>query len=316
MRRSPGSGGRALSSRPRHALTGSRRAFLFAARAKQLLDRLGIGRSRAVTRLADIARSRFFTDAPRGERLLRVRVRDFWLVVPEPLLPNYVHHDYEPLAVRWLEDSVRPGMRVVDVGANIGYFSLLMSSLVGRSGHVYAVEPGEENLEVLGAALDANGRDNVTVLPVAAGATRQERVLRLSDSSDSHSFYAHPLAETRATATVMETPLDDLIEAPVDLVKIDVEGAELEVLAGMSRLLAARPRPRLLVEWNPSCLRTAGERAEHLPSFLAERGFELSVLDEKAGRPRPVDEVLEALSSGTADPAWYGTLVAVPADAA
>lgn len=290
-------------------MTPSRRMFLLAASGQRLLDRLGLGRSRLVRRLAGAARRRFFSEQPGLPRSVRVRTNGLVLEVPERFLPHYVHRRYEPLTSRWLRGTVAPGMRVADVGAHIGYFSLLLATLVGEGGEVYAVEPAEENLRFLERNLAANRLTNVSVLPVAAGTKRRRRRFNLTGSSDSHGFYDHPFTSTAETCEVAEVPLDELLAAPVDLVKIDVEGAELEVLAGMSRLLEETPELRLVVEWNPACLRAAGYEPQRLPLELESHGFQLSLLDERAGRARAVQEVLTALREGAIDSAWYGNLV-------
>lgn len=290
-------------------MTPSRRTFLLAADTKRLLDRVGLGDRPAARRLARAARGFFFAEEPGAGRSVRVRVDGLVLHLPERFLPHYVHREYEPLTSRWLRAAARPGMRVADVGAHIGYFSLLLARLVGERGHVYAVEPAEENVRFLERNLAANGLGNVTLLPVAAGSERRRRTFRLTGSSDSHGFYDHPLAETAATLDIDEAPLDDLIAGPVDIVKIDVEGAELEVLGGMRRLLEESPTVRLVVEWNPACLRAAGHDPGRLPLELRERGFKLTVLDERTASGRAVEEILSELERETLDPVWYGNLV-------
>lgn len=294
-------------------LTLSRRTFLLAADAKRLLDRLGLGDNRAVRRLRRAARGVFFSQEPEpgAGRSVRVRVDGLTLELPERFLPQHVHHEYEPLTTRWLREATRPGMRVADVGAHIGYFSLLLGRLVGERGHVYAVEPADENIRFLERNLTANRAGNVTLLRVAAGKESRRRTFRLSDSSDSHGFYEHPFAAAGTTLEVDEAPLDDLIEGPVDIVKVDVEGAELEVLAGMRRLLQDSPAVRLVIEWNPACLRAAGHDPSRLPLELRERGFELTVLDERTGSARDVEGILSELEQGTLDTHWYANLVCI-----
>lgn len=261
----------------------------------RLLGRLGLGDSLPV-RMG----RRFF----RPDGFVNVRVGGLVLHVPDAFLAHYVRGEYEPLTADWVRRSSRRGMVAVDVGAHIGYFTLLLARLAGPEGRVYAVEPAADNLAFLERNVTANGLRTVTIVPVAAGAGRGPRALVLTGSSDSHGFYAHPLAPTEGSIEVSEMPLDELVPYPVDLVKIDVEGAEPEVLAGMPRLLDS-PGLRLVVEWNPACLRAAGHDPAGLPASLRALGFEVVVADERARRLRRPAEIDPA----AVDESWYGNLL-------
>jgi FkbM family methyltransferase len=179
-------------------------------------------------------------------------------------------------------------MVVVDVGANIGYHTLLAAEQVGGAGHVWSVEPAEGNLGFLRHNIELNGFENVTILPHAAGARRSLRRFLLRSDSGHHGFHAHPTDGTVEEVEIEEVPLDDLIRAPVDLVKLDVEGSEIEALEGMRRLLTDSPTVRILVEWNPPMLAAAGLAPNALPDWLRDAGFDLSVVNEEPiGRSRP-----------------------------
>lgn len=180
--------------------------------------------------------------------------------------------------------AVQPGATVVDVGANIGYNTLYAARRVGKQGRVYAVEPAQDNLAVLYANLLANsagqGRDNgigsVVVLPFAAGRSHEIRDFYLrGDTSAVNSLYPESFyAEVTAAIQVAVAPLDDLVPGQPDLVKIDVEGAELEVLGGMGHILQA-PNVQLIVEWHPLLQEIAGHAPDALPHELLGWGFHL-----------------------------------------
>ena len=178
-----------------------------------------------------------------------------------------------------VDASVGTGDRVVDVGAHIGLNTLYMASRVGPSGHVTAVEPTPDNLAVLRRNVAANHLQSVTVRAVAAGRTHEQRdfFLRGAVSAVNSLFPESVYAEVSEVARITVAPLDDLVDlvdGPPRLVKIDVEGAELDVIAGMTRLLHA-PNIRLIVEWHPLLQEAAGYTAEALPRALWEAGFEL-----------------------------------------
>jgi FkbM family methyltransferase len=164
------------------------------------------------------------------------------------------------MASGWLEHEVQEAMRrhlgpggvVYDVGANVGFFSLLAARLVGAEGRVYAFDPVPQNAAAVRANAALNGFANVAALELAAGAAAaREPLLVVEDLSWSHlaSRGDHPQAER--TVEVEVAALDDLVAAgelePPTFVKIDVEGSEVEVLRGMRETLA-RHRPVVVCE--------------------------------------------------------------------
>jgi FkbM family methyltransferase len=177
---------------------------------------------------------------------------------------------------RLMDAAVRPGAIVVDVGANIGYNTVYASRLVGPRGSVIAIEPATDNLRVLRENLAANALANVVVHAVAAGRARDERDLFLrGDVSAVNSLFEQSVyAAVTGVERVTIAPLDDLVDGEADLVKIDVEGAELDALAGMTRLLRSS-RVQLIVEWHPRLQEAAGYAADALPRALLDRGFTL-----------------------------------------
>jgi FkbM family methyltransferase len=177
---------------------------------------------------------------------------------------------------RLLDRFVSVGSTVVDVGANIGYNTLHAARLAGRRGRVLAIEPTPDNLAVLRRNVTAADVLNVTIEPVAAGSARGTRDLfvRGAVSAVNSLFPLSCYASVTDILQVPVVPLDELVDGAVDVVKIDVEGAELDVLEGMSRLLR-RPHVVLIVEWHPLLQQLAGYAADALPRWLLERGFEL-----------------------------------------
>ena len=177
---------------------------------------------------------------------------------------------------RLIDASVGPGDCVVDVGAHVGLNTLYMASRVGPSGRVTAVEPTPDNLVVLRRNVEANQLQTVTVCPVAAGRSHEQRDLfvRGTVSAVNSLFPDSFYAAVSEVARVVVVPLDDLVDGMPRLVKIDVEGAELDVIAGMTRLLRA-PDIRLVVEWHPVLQEAAGYPAEALPRALWAHGFAL-----------------------------------------
>ena len=175
-----------------------------------------------------------------------------------------------------IDAVVTPGDTVVDVGANIGAIAAYAATRVGPTGRVLAIEPADDNLAVLRENLRTNHLDQVTVIAGACGRFRESREFYLrGDLSAVNSLFPDSCyAEVTAVSRVEVTPLDDLVDGTVALVKIDVEGAELDVLAGMPRLLR-QPGLRLVIEWHPRLQQAAGYEPDALPKTLMAEGFTL-----------------------------------------
>ena len=200
----------------------------------------------------------------------------------------------EPGTRRVISKRLRPGMTFVDVGAHIGLLTLAGARAVGSKGKVLAVEPVPLCFDALRRALAINGlTDRVVTVRQAVGA-RRERCRLLVGSVLGHSSLIRSDAlskELTAEIEVEVSPLDDLIEpnARVDLVKIDVEGAELAVLEGMTRIIADNPDLAIIAEFGPSHLRASNTPPEKWFSAFRDRGFEPLVIDESSAECRYVD---------------------------
>ena len=238
---------------------------------------------------------------------LVVLVEPLNLYIPRSLVRYYLN--WEPMTGARLLASFQPGRTVIDVGAHVGFYTVQAAKRVGRRGRVYAFEPAPENLRLLRRNIRRNRLRNVTVYPVAAGAGRGRREFHLARHAELASvlngFYPHISADSTTTMTVEEVPVDSLVESPVHIVKVDVEGAELEVLRGMKRILTENPDVQACIEWDWDNWRHAGHDPIELPTFLRQCGFRrFTVLDEFDQRERNLEETL-GMSSWPPHPYWY-----------
>lgn len=210
------------------------------------------------------------------------------LEIPRSQYYRYVFQDHEPGTKQTIKRAVHPGMTVIDVGANIGYFSLLLAKLVGPQGKVYAVEPSKGNLDYLQKNVKLNKMSNIQIIPFAAGARSESRKLYIHAAGSQNSFYAR--GGNIDAEQVEIVSLNRVITEQVHFAKIDVEGHEIEVLKGMNRILQATPEIRLIIEWNSKTLQRAGRLPQALPEFLLQRGFVLSIIDDRTGVLRNIAE--------------------------
>jgi FkbM family methyltransferase len=160
---------------------------------------------------------------------------------------------WEMWLTQLLARHVKRGMTVVDVGANFGYFTLLLGDLVGEAGHVVAVEPNPDVAPLLQESVLLNGhRTRTQVVPHALGATAGRRWLFAPYGEPKNATLVGAEGIPGGKTVLVSTLTLDEVAMPyekVDLVKIDAEGGELEIIAGMKQLIA-RDRPAIVLEFN------------------------------------------------------------------
>jgi FkbM family methyltransferase len=192
---------------------------------------------------------------------------------------------WEPQETQFLIDTLRPGDVFVDVGANIGYFSLLASRLVGDTGAVLAFEPETANYALLEANCRRNHCDNIRCFQVALGQENAAGTLYLNElNRGDHSLY--PQDNDRAGQGISIVNGSSLIGAThprVNCIKIDTQGAECDVLKGLQELIAASAADLLMViEFSPMHLRNAGTSGRVLLDLLADYDWQMYLMDADA----------------------------------
>jgi FkbM family methyltransferase len=198
----------------------------------------------------------------------------------------------------FLEQWLAPGMTVIDAGANIGQYAMLASTRVGPRGRVHCFEPHPGVYRVLARNLQRAGCANVVARPLALGVTPGARDLFLHPIGNvgATSFKPRDTGPPGPRVRVTATTLDAYIKArrlrKVDLIKIDVEGAELEVLDGAPRTLDTNPEIVLVVEFLRENTRRFGHAVEDLDARLRALGFRLFSITTRGLEPyRPVGEL-------------------------
>jgi FkbM family methyltransferase len=248
------------------------RSFLRAAKARiaQLVPRAGLHQTVAAGPLKGMA-----------------------LLLPSGWEARYTHGRYEPEVAAALSRLVEPGDTCVDAGAHYGYFTLLLARLCGPEGHVYSFEAHTENARILRENVRANElQSRVTVQQAAVAARRGQAELHPASMASEEwtlmESFAHRDARpslSRPPERTRTTRLDEyLTRAPrVDVIKMDIEGAEAEVIPSISGFLERRC-PDLVLEFH----REIGWPA--IDALMAS-GYELETLDgEPLPRPRgPAD---------------------------
>lgn len=205
----------------------------------------------------------------------------------------YIAGCFEPNEFAFLDKILAPGMTFIDAGANDGLFTLFAAQRVGPTGQVWAFEPSEREFVRLQRNLQLNQLGNVRALKMALSNQDGQAELKIAD--DEHSgqntlgdfAYQIPVARHERVST---SRLDNLAHNTelqrLDLIKLDVEGAELSVLAGASALLR-KHRPLLLMEVNDNALQLQGANGATIVEFLRAHDYEIHRFDKTTGQPVP-----------------------------
>ena len=203
---------------------------------------------------------------------------------------------------RLFRELLRPGMVVVDVGANIGYFSLLASTLVGPEGRVHAFEPDPVNCALLRKNVRLNHATNIQVVQSALSDNEDPVTLFVDTNNKGDHRIWEPSGESRKRVDVSSTTLDAYLSKTVTIpsfIKIDVQGAEGKVLAGMKQTLRQTGLEYLILEFWPTALRRCGTSPEHIIRELTNAGFKIRVVADEVllGSTSPVNETFSSTNA-------------------
>lgn len=174
--------------------------------------------------------------------------------------------------IELLRRYVKPGFTVLDIGANIGFYTRILSDLAGPHGHVFSFEPDRVNFSHLKA--NCSGLNNVTLINKAVGATDgMLKIYRSPVLNVDHRTY--PVENFESVEEISCTALDSFFSGgkKIDFIKIDIQGFELSAFEGMQGLLEANPQIHILSEFWPFGLRKAGRSSGEFLHFFFDRGL-------------------------------------------
>jgi len=194
---------------------------------------------------------------------------------------------YEAGTTRLVSQIVKPGMVVVDIGAHVGYFTLLAARLAGPAGKIYAFEPEPANHALLKENVQRNGYTNVEVVNKAVSDQTGSTVLFISSmDTGSNSLYQGRSSDgDQVTVEMIEFDSfhADNGNPHIDLMKVDIEGAEIKAIQGMEKLLGNQDRPDLIIEFCPFLLKNAGHEPGEMLKKLGAVYPKISLVDDQDG---------------------------------
>lgn len=195
---------------------------------------------------------------------------------PSASLLIYCNESPDYHEMNFMKRYLRPGDSFVDVGANIGVYSLLASSLIGSSGQIQAFEPGQKARSRLHENITLNELNNLQVHDYAIG--ESEGYVNFLTDMDTTNRMLTAIDDGKPSTLVPLVRMDDVLITQFTLGKIDIEGAELLAFRGAKRLLAEANPPVWLIEINDS-LRDFGFTEHEFKNWLLEHGYELALYD-------------------------------------
>ncbi len=229
-----------------------------------------------------------FPEAPIKAKL--VYGPSLWIRPNDPI-GRAIFYDgqWETAVVSHFVRNLKPGDVVLDVGANIGQFAVVAASKVGPKGKVFAVEAGSTAFAMLTKNIDENHLTNVKPLHLAPW--DNETTLHLGGVREDMLGWGKVQQEVSShteavPARRLETVLEELGYTHIDVIKIDIEGAELRAMEGMARLFDNQP-PRLVYCEVANNHDAYGAKAEDLVAFFTSRGYQGLLLEN--GGPVPLD---------------------------
>lgn len=206
----------------------------------------------------------------------------------------------EAFETELLRKAIRPGMIVADIGANIGYYTLLMGQLVGPKGVVHAFEPDPNNFRLLVKNIAANNLPNI--IPIQKAVSDRSGMIKLyicKEHRGDHRIFESD--DNRPSIDVAQTSIDDYFEnnPNLDLIKMDVQGAEQLVIKGFTKTIKSNEHIVIITEFSPDLLRKSGGDPEEFLKSLIIFGFTIQFIDEKNKQLKPIKkEELINLCSG------------------
>lgn len=273
------------AARPRHSVGWLTEIFM---RSQEFRNRLD--------------QSSVYDSVPIEEALVEMRDFKLYVDVNDSQIGGIIaqRKAWEPHVTKALEEVLQPGQIFLDVGANIGYFTMLAASRLGPQGRVLAVEPFANNYRLLEKSMAANGFDNIELFKCAAMDRSQTMTFSLGSRFNSGSFhFGDDGREFNSTYEVEAHPVDDLVgDRRVDVIKIDVEGAEGFAFAGMPKTIDAG-KPIILMEYSKEGLAlVSGADGSELLRGFKQRGYavqEVQSFIRKPFTPWSVEEVDRSL---------------------
>jgi len=201
---------------------------------------------------------------------------------------NKIYEEYETEVVKKI---IKKGDIVLDLGANIGYYTLIFAKLVGDKGKVFAFEPEPNNFNLLKKNVEVNGYQNIVLIPKAVSSKTEKHKLYIFDEDTG----SHTIIETEKNQKYIEIDsvcLDDYFvkfDGKINFIKMDIEGYEGEAIKGMTSLLQKSDRIGILMEFAPYLIEKSGMKPDEYISLFNDPNWKIYVLNRRKKKTTPAN---------------------------
>lgn len=201
---------------------------------------------------------------------------------------------YEYGSVVVSQKLLKPGMIALDIGADVGYYARLFSSLVGKHGKVFAFEPHPKSFALLKRNASPRRFSNVICVNDALSDHKDSLTFYTMDTPGKHSLFNVDASHTKESIKVEALTLDEFLKTHgnprIDFLKMDIEGAEPSALRGMTQMQKRSRNLAMLIEFNARALRAGGTTPKQFLHNIEQQGFKVFAITEATGALKEVDE--------------------------
>lgn len=202
------------------------------------------------------------------------------MVVSQELIQSHKWEEYE---TKVFKKYLKKGDVVLDIGAHIGYYTLLAASIVGDTGKVYAFEPNTKNFSLLKKSVEENNFKNVILINKAVAEVSGEVTLFI-DKKNTGDHRVYDTKDDRETTKISSISLDDFFKKEskkINVIKMDIQGSEAGAFKGGRELIKKNSEIKIFTEFWPLGLRLSGSTAYEYVSMLTKSGLKLYDIDEE-----------------------------------
>ena len=195
--------------------------------------------------------------------------------------------EYEPVETAVIKKLIRPTDTIIDLGANIGCFTILFCDLV-PDGHVYAFEPSPRTFDFLQKNIQSNGFKNADLQKIAVGDHDGDAQLFINEynKGDNRVYQSFGIPGITIRMSTLDSALPS--GTKVDMIKMDIQGFEVRALRGMQRVLRENHALYIIAEWWPKGLRRAGNSADEFLTLIESLGFSWCMIDDEKKELRTI----------------------------
>ncbi len=250
--------------------------------------KLGLGKSQNFVDLYEEMLSKIGSGI-RAE-YVEIEGQKLFLDKEDSLMLSIKNNDHEKLETACLKHIIKKGDNVIDLGANIGYYTLISAKLVGESGNVFAFEPDPSNFEILLKNIKENKHKNVT--PVQKAVSNNSGKINLYISKRNYASHRiFDAGDNRESIEIDVITLSDFfkkIKMSIKFIKMDVEGAEGATLLGASEIIDNSKDLIIMMEYFPKFIKKFGMNPEEILKLLIEKNFKIFHINQKKNKLEPI----------------------------